>query len=308
MTVALHIHDLRKQYSGTTAVAGLSFDVEAGSLCALLGANGAGKSTTIACISTLLGFDAGVIDVLGDRVGSGPAATARIRGRIGVVFQTSVLDPLLSVRENLTVRARLYRLDAASTDARINELAEMTDLTGFLDRRYGTLSGGQKRRADIARALIHSPDILILDEPTAGLDPASRERIWDAIHTLRRATGMTVLLTTHYLAETELADDVIIISGGALVERGSAAELRARLGASRLSITPRPDAAALIAACAALPGTCEGDRFELRLPGSAVALDLLAAHHTDILDFEFRHGTMDDVFLSVTGDTPKDPA
>ncbi|MCS4275054.1 multidrug/hemolysin transport system ATP-binding protein [Mycetocola sp. BIGb0189] len=308
MTVALHIHDLRKQYSGTTAVAGLSFDVEAGSLCALLGANGAGKSTTIACISTLLGFDSGVIEVLGDRVGAGPAATARIRGRIGVVFQTSVLDPLLSVRENLTVRARLYGLDAARTSARIFELADMTDLTGFLDRRYGTLSGGQKRRADIARALIHSPEILILDEPTAGLDPASRERIWEAIHTLRRATGMTVLLTTHYLAETELADDVIIIAGGALVERGSAADLRARLGASRLSITPRPDASALIAACAALPGTREGDRFDLRLPGSAVALDLLAAHHADILDFEFRHGTMDDVFLSVTGDTSKDPA
>lgn len=285
------------------AVSGLSFDVEAGSLTALLGSNGAGKSTTIACITTLLGVDSGEISVGGDRVSAGAEAAARIRRRLGVVFQDSVLDPLLSVRENLSTRARLYGLDAAQTRTRIDELATLVDLTAFLDRRYGTLSGGQRRRADIARALIHSPEILILDEPTAGLDPASRERIWDAIHALRAHTGMTVLLTTHYLAETEMADDVLIIAAGVLVERGSAAELRARLGTSRLSITARPDAEALIRACAALPGSRSGDRYDLRLPGAAVALDLIAEYRADILDFEFRHGTMDDVFLAVT-ETP----
>lgn len=299
---AISVRNLTKTYRGVPAVSNLGFEVASGSLCAFLGTNGAGKSTTISCITTLLDFDSGEINVLGERVGSA-AGNERIRRGIGVVFQNSVLDPRLSVRENLATRARIYGLSSAQIRAKITELVELIGLAEVVDRRYGTLSGGQRRRADIARALVHDPQILFLDEPTTGLDPGSREKVWEAIHALRAARGITVLLTTHYLAETERADDVLIIRAGTLAVRGSAADLRERYSSSLLTVSCT-DPAGLRAACAdaGIPVQEEGARLLIHTPDSGTALDLIRAHRPTLTDFEFRHGTMDDVFLAVTGE------
>lgn len=294
--MSLQVHELRKDYRGFTAVHNLSFTVESGSLFAFLGANGAGKSTTIGCITTALTPTAGTIVVAGH-----DAATeaVQVRRSIGAVFQSSLLDPLLTIRENIESRARLYGLDRRTIKRRTKKLSSLVGLESILDRRYGPLSGGQKRRADIARALIHSPSVLFLDEPTAGLDPQSRQHIWNTIEELRRNQGMTVFLTTHYMEETERADRVCIIDRGRIVADGTPADLRAQHSSSVLTISSQ-DRVDLRAACAqrGLTFADRGDRIELFVQSSDHARELLGQLEPD--DFEFRHGTMDDVFLAVT--------
>ena len=189
--VSVQVANLRKTYGSVVAVDNLSFEVPGGSFFAFLGANGAGKSTTIGCITTTLTPTSGSIRVCGHDVVTEAAA---VRKSIGAVFQQSLLDPLLTVRENLASRARLYGLTRRETVTRIAELTSLVDLRAFLDHRYGRLSGGQKRRADIARAILHRPSVLFLDEPTSGLDPQSREQIWSTIGQLRAENGTTVFL------------------------------------------------------------------------------------------------------------------
>jgi multidrug/hemolysin transport system ATP-binding protein len=276
----------------------LSFEVPAASVFAFLGTNGAGKSTTISCLTTVATADSGSIEIDGLRVGRDDDA---IRRRIGVVFQSSLLDPSLTVRENLRDRASFYGMSANERATRIQQLAELVDLTEFLDRPYGPLSGGQKRRADIARALMHDPVLLFLDEPTAGLDPQSREQVWTTIHSLRETRGLTVFLTTHYMEETEEADQVSIIHAGSMVVQGTPSQLRATYSSSILTITTR-DVDALLRACdgAALTCSVSGDVGRISVPDADSALDFVNHHRSIVDDFEFRHGTMDDVFLSVT--------
>lgn len=301
---AISVRNLTKTYRDVTAVNNVSFEVMPGSVFAFLGTNGAGKSTTISCITTLLEFDSGQIEVLGQPVGKGSrdAGNASIRRQIGVVFQNSVLDPLLTVVENLRVRASFYGIAAAEAQARIAELTTLIGLEEVLNRPYGKLSGGQKRRADIARALIHNPSILFLDEPTTGLDPQSREQVWEAIDTLRATKGITVFLTTHYMEETEKSDEVCIIKSGTIAVRGTAAQLRSRYSSSILTVTPAslPNTAAWCSANAVAYRTV-GDALQLTVASSAAALSILNELGESVRDFEFRHGTMDDVFLAVTG-------
>lgn len=294
---AVEVTHLRKTYGRVTAVDDLSFSVASGSLFAFLGANGAGKSTTIGCITTTLSPTAGEIRVDGHDVRTGAYA---VREQIGVVFQTSLLDPLLTVKENLAVRAGFYGLRRGETSTRIASLSELVGLGSFLNRRYGTLSGGQRRRADIARALLHDPSVIFLDEPTAGLDPQSREQIWSAIEQLRDTRGATIFLTTHYMEETERADDVCIIDKGAIVAQGTPAQLRAAHSSSILTVRSSRQAA-LLDECArrGLDATVHGDAVRIPVRSALDARDLLAVLPID--DFEFRHGTMDDVFLAVTG-------
>ncbi|GAA3600117.1 ATP-binding cassette domain-containing protein [Klugiella xanthotipulae] len=316
---AISVRNLTKTYRDVHAVTDISFDVEAGSVFAFLGTNGAGKSTTIGCITTVQGFDSGSITVLGHEVSRNTRGNDNdgIRHQIGVVFQASVLDPLLTVTENLVIRAAFYGLSRADARGRIRELAELIGLTEVLGRRYGTLSGGQKRRADIARALIHRPAILFLDEPTAGLDPQSREKVWDTIRTLRETQGITVFLTTHYMEETERADEVCIVTAGRIAVRGTATELRSTYSHSVLSLTTTaPDALSSWCAERGLPATTtrratpEAGReivhtiVAVTVETSSQAIEVLTAHESIITNFEFRHGTMDDVFLAVTGDAP----
>ena len=298
---AISVRGLTKKYGTTTAVDDLSFEVEPGSVFAFLGVNGAGKSTTISCLTTVIPFNAGEATVSGHDVRS---EAGEVRRDIGVVFQDSLLDPLLTGRENLKSRARFYTSDAAATDARIAELSALIGLDDFMDRRYGTYSGGQRRRVDIARALLHSPSILFLDEPTAGLDPASRAMVWSTIRELRDRHGLTVFLTTHYMEETEEADRVCIIERGRIIADGTPAQLRARHSSSVLSITSA-DRPALLALAAAegvgIREEADGGVVRLVVDTAETARRILAGHGDNVLDFEFRHGTMDDVFLVLTG-------
>lgn len=274
-------------------------EVPTGSVFAFLGTNGAGKSSTISCMTANLPFDEGVILINGNRVGKDDE---RIRRDIGVVFQQSLLDPLASPVENLRLRAGFYGL-GGKTETRIKELTELVDLGGFASRRYGQLSGGQKRRVDIARALIHSPSVIFLDEPTAGLDPQSREQVWTAISTLREEQGLTVFLTTHYMQETENADEVVIIDKGKRVAAGTPSELRSRFSRSVLSIRSLDHERLEIAVNElGLTFEAKNDVIEICVENAEEALAILAAHNEHIGDFELKHGTMDDVFLSlITG-------
>lgn len=295
--MSVEVSHLHKQYGQFTAVEDLSFTVNSGSVFAFLGANGAGKSTTIGCITTTLAPTSGTVTVNGHDVVKQALA---VRRTIGAVFQASLLDPLLTVKENLAIRAGFYGLSKREAAKRIGSLGELVGLTSFLGRRYGVLSGGQKRRADIARALIHDPSVIFLDEPTAGLDPQSREQIWTAVGRLREDRGATVFLTTHYMEETERADDVCIIDKGRIVAHGTPSALRAAHSSSVLTIrTPEPTATLAECRQHGLDPRMDGEDLLIPVESSHQARELLAT--LDVDDFEFRHGTMDDVFLAVTG-------
>ncbi|MDF1489892.1 ABC transporter ATP-binding protein [Tessaracoccus caeni] len=242
--------------------------------------HGAGKSTTINCLTTVLAPSSGTLTVAGHDVAAEGDA---VRRAIGVVFQESLLDHVLTVRENLALRALPYLSTRQAIRARIEALSALVELDDFIDRRYGKLSGGQRRRADIARALVHDPRILFLDEPTTGLDPASRRVMWRTIHGLRERTGLTVFLTTHYMEETEEADRVCIIDRGKIIADGTPAGLRARYSSSILTLT-----------------TATGTERRT-VHDAAEARRMLADLGDGVVDFEFRHGRMDDVFLALTG-------
>jgi len=301
------VDGLVKRYGSHTAVDDLSFEVEEGSTFAFLGTNGAGKSTTIGCLTTLKRPTSGEVTVLGHRLG---ANDRLIRQSTGVVFQDSLLDPILSVRENLLIRGSLYGIPAKTIKRRVEELSEVLEVEEFIDRRYGRLSGGQRRRADIVRALMHDPKLLFLDEPTTGLDPDSREKVWKTITELQRTLGLTIFLTTHYMEETERADQVAIIDHGRIVAAGTPGRLRAKYARNELLLTLGSTAAfdrefTNELAGGLTPGLTEGAaaRDGLRVvpvQDSKAALEILKRFEPDIEDFEFRHGTMDDVFLNIT--------
>lgn len=287
MAAILKVKDLVKAYGDNTAVDSLSFNVEKGSIFAFLGENGAGKTTTISCLTGIIDPTSGDIEILGD----GPIAQS-----IGVVFQQSVLDPLLTARENLESRARLY---PNVKKERIAELIERIGITEFENRKYGLLSGGEKRRTDIARALLHDPVILFLDEPSAGLDPRSRHQVWETINSLRDDSGLTVFLTTHYMEETELADDVLIIESGREVASGTPMELRARHSPTQL-VLRSSDPFHLVDQLSGHDPIIDGDRVRVVVRDGLEAAQL-AVTLDGVLDVEIRHGSMDHVFLAVTG-------
>jgi len=294
----ISVENLTKAYGDTVAVDNLSFEVNDGALFAFLGANGAGKTTTISCITTLLKPDAGRIAINGDYVGLDDHS---IRTKIGIVFQQSLLDPSLTVRENLALRAAIYggKID------RIAELAELVDLKEFIDRRYGVLSGGEKRRVDIARALFHKPTTLFLDEPTTGLDPASREQVWGAIADLRETLGLTVLLTTHYMPETEAADYVLIIDHGKKLASDTPIALRAAYSKPCLTIklTTQNRERVLDSLQRFAPGADlweEGGAVHAELECATTARAIICDLGDSLGDFQFIQGSMDEVFLNLT--------
>lgn len=288
MPPILKVRDLVKRYGDTVAVDGLSFDVSQAEIFAFLGENGAGKTTTISCLIGIDQATSGEIELQGGQVDS---------EKLGMVFQQSVLDPLLSAKENLETRGQLY---PGVGKQRVAQLIEQIGMEGFADRRYGVLSGGEKRRTDIARALLHSPDILFLDEPTAGLDPRSRRQVWDTINSLRNDVGLTVFLTTHYMEETELADSVLIIDRGKEVASGTPMELRARYTTTELTLRTN-DPTHLGKELAHLSPEIDGDRMRVKLENGLEAARL-ATELDGVLDVEIRHGSMDDVFLAVTAE------
>lgn len=299
MADIIEVHQLTRQYGQLTAVDAIDFSVQSGDLFAFLGPNGAGKSTTINIICTLLARTRGEVIVDGLSVGRDDS---RIRQRIGVVFQDNVLDDLLTIRENLLSRGQLYGTYGAALHDRLQQVARVMALDDILGRRYGKLSGGQKRRVEIARALMSDPKILFLDEPTTGLDPQTRILVWDAVHKLRTDLQMTIFLTTHYMEEAAGADQVSIIDNGRIVARGTPTALKEQYSSDILRLAPQ-DPAAVVGWCRERQLSCEqrADLLVIPVKDSLQALAILQALPGQFTGFEVVHGTMDDVFVNVTG-------
>ena len=281
----LQAKGLTKNYGDHTAVKDINLEFKKGSFNAILGPNGAGKSTTI---SMLIGLK---------RATNGQIIYAP-NTRIGVVFQASVLDEKLTVKENLAIRAQQYK---GIKGGRVEDLINQLGLTAFQKQLYGTLSGGQKRRVDIARALLSNPDILFLDEPTTGLDIQTRKSIWDLLYRLQRDEGMTIILTTHYLDEADEADQLYIIDHGEVIAQGSATEIKSEYASNLLKICFKDKQVEKF-----LPKNMPVEKeneFEYSLyPKSQLeAIDYLTQVREKIASFEFRPGTMDDAFITLTG-------
>jgi multidrug/hemolysin transport system ATP-binding protein len=295
----VEVTHLVKKYGELTAVDGISFSVQEGALFAFLGPNGAGKTTTINVICTSLDKNAGEVRINGFEVGK---QDDQVRKSIGVVFQHSVLDNLLTVRENLHVRGSFYRIGEAGLKKRITYLCEAVGLEDFIDRRYGTLSGGQRRRADEARALINTQRILFLDEPTTGLDPQTRLRVWSSLHEMQTREKMTVFLTTHYMEEAATADDVAIIDHGRIVAQGTPASLKDRYSNDSLIIVPRqPDGIGRALRERGHSFTMKNDTVIIAVRDSLDALSVLKQVEAHVASFEVIKGSMDTVFMNVTG-------
>lgn len=290
----IEIKNLYKSFGLIKAVSDLSFHVKRGELFAFLGVNGAGKSTTISMICGTLEKDAGELYVCG----YGENDFDKVKGKIGVVFQSSVLDKALSVYDNLSSRAALYGITGADFKRRLNELQELLDFKNILNRPVGKLSGGQRRKADVARALIHNPELLILDEPTTGLDPKTRQTLWNAISQLQKSRGMTVFLTTHYMEEAADADYVVIIDEGKIVAEGTPLDLKNKYANDYILLYNANENDVI-----ALGLSYEKNSTGFRIPVSdtSVATQTIISHPTLFSDYEIIKGKMDDVFLSVTG-------
>ncbi len=299
MEKSIEVSGLKKSYGAIRAVNGIDFYAERGRLFAFLGPNGAGKSTTIDILCTILKPDAGGVSICGHRLGFEDAS---IRSSIGVVFQNNLLDPLLTVRENILTRGSFYGKSGAALKEAARWAAKAADVTDFWDRPYGKLSGGQRRRADIARALVNAPEVLFLDEPTTGLDPQTRKNVWESVQLLQRETGMTVFLTTHYMEEAEEADYVIVIDDGKIAARGTPTALRTEYASDVLKLYPL-DENALTAALSEM-GTAfshAADRITVKLGSTMEALPLLERVRPFLRGFEVLNGTMDDAFIGITG-------
>jgi multidrug/hemolysin transport system ATP-binding protein len=295
----IEVSGLQKSYGQVPAVKGIDFYVEQGKIFAFLGPNGAGKSTTIDIICTFLQSDAGKVEVDGHLLGRDDNA---IRHTIGAVFQDGLLDPLLTVSENLHIRAGFYGLKGKQLEKTIRDIAERMGIQEIMKRPYGKLSGGQRRRCDIARALVNTPKILFLDEPTTGLDPQTRKSVWETITKLQHDTGMTIFLTTHYMEEAAEADYVIVIDNGNIVAKGTPSDLKERFTSDKLTLTTKEaEALASRLTAAGLAPEVVADRVTLKVPNTLAALPLLDTYKDAITGFTVTTGTMDDAFIAITG-------
>ena len=295
MADIIRIEHLNKSFGDVRAVNDLSFRVKQGELFAFLGVNGAGKSTTISILCGQLRKDSGNVRIKGIEADKAGNQTKRM---FGVVFQDSVLDRPLTVRENLKSRAALYGITGLAFEKRLQELVEILDFRDFINRPVGKLSGGQRRRIDIARALIHRPEILILDEPTTGLDPQTRLLIWNIIEKLRAEENMTVFLTTHYMEEAADAGYVVILEKGSIAAEGTPLELKNKYVQDRISLYGVSEEE-----IKALNHTYKEirDGYEIMVKNTQEATKLIVEHQELFRDYEVVKGAMDDVFLAVTG-------
>lgn len=295
----IEVTDLKKSYGQVQAVKGISFYVETGKLFAFLGPNGAGKSTTIDTICTFLKPDGGSVAVDGFTLGK---QDNDIRQVIGAVFQDGLLDRLLTVEENLRTRGALYGLKGKSLDKAVKRAIALVDIGDYAKRPYDKLSGGQRRRCDIARALIHMPKILFLDEPTTGLDPQTRRAVWETIKKLQKESGMTVFLTTHYMEEAAEADYVIIIDDGQIAAKGTPAELRIQYASDKLTmLCTDMDVVKNILIERKLTYIQKAGSFTVNIASTMDSLPIIRGCEPYISGFEVTEGTMDDAFIGITG-------
>lgn len=297
---------LKKYFKDVRAVDDISFTVERGELFGFLGVNGAGKSTTINMLCTLSVPTGGSAEVNGLRLGKD---NEEIKRCIGVVYQNNCLDKRLTVRENLMLRGSLYEADKEKLLHNMNDVCEILELGDVIRRPYGKLSGGQKRRCEIARALMHTPDLLFLDEPTTGLDPAARKSVWRTIHSLRKELDMTVFLTTHYMEEAAWANHIAIMDGGRLVQYGTPFGLKEAFAKDKLHLIPKAGVSGRIIEWLGgrnIEFKVKEERISVPLKQTMSALPIVAAVKEMLEGFEVIQGTMDDVFINVTGGRGKD--
>ncbi|MBR6148122.1 MAG: ABC transporter ATP-binding protein [Lachnospiraceae bacterium] len=295
MNNAISVKELKKNYKEHEAVKGISFDVKEGEFFAFLGENGAGKSTTINMLCTILSKTSGDVRIFDHELGKEDDS---IRNLIGIVFQNSVLDNKLTVKENLLTRGAYYGLNKKQVLERIKPFMESFELAEIWNRRYERLSGGQRRRVDIMRALIHDPKILFLDEPTTGLDPKSRMLVWEHIRRLKEEKNLTIFLTTHYMEETSDADNVVILDKGRIIAKGTPSTLKTDYASSHLVwyVDKNQKAEEVIKE---YDWRYDSDHYNVDFKGSIT--ELLYRNRDLIRDFEIKKGSMDDVFLNLTG-------
>lgn len=291
----IEICGLCKRFKDVEAVKDISFKVKRGELFAFLGVNGAGKSTTISIICGRLAKDAGKVVIDGVDIDAAPDT---IKNTLGVVFQNSALDKPLTVRQNLESRAALYGITGDAFEKRLAELSFMLDFSELLDRTLGKLSGGQRRRIDIARALLHHPKLLILDEPTTGLDPQTRRLLWQTITKLRKEEGVTVFLTTHYMEEAAEADYVVVIDAGRIAAHGTPLDLKNRYTGDFVTLYGVSEDAVR---ALDVPYERVPDGIRISVPGTRAATELVLRAPELFVDYEITKGKMDDVFLAITG-------
>lgn len=294
----IEIDNLHKSFKEVKAVDGISFKVKEGELFSFLGVNGAGKSTTINIISGVLNKDSGKVSVCGYDIDERPN---EIKSKIGIVFQNSVLDKKLSVYENLKYRANLYGIFGTEFKMRLAEMTELLDLKDILKRPLAKLSGGQKRRIDIARALIHRPQLLILDEPTTGLDPKTRITVWNVVEKLRKESGLTVFLTTHYMEEASNSDYVVIIDAGKIAVEGTPHELKNEYASDFIKLYNHREEAEKYFSALGYAIKNERDFTQIELTDTAETAKFFKEMPQLFEDFEVLKGNMDNVFLKVTG-------
>lgn len=295
MKEMIRISHLNKSFKNLKAVNDLSFEVYEGELFAFLGENGAGKSTTINIITSQLKKDSGEIYIDGKEIASDPDT---IKNSLGVVFQNSSLDKQLSVKDNLESRASLYKIYGADFQRRIDILNTLIEFKSLWNRPIGKLSGGQRRKIDIIRALLHSPRILILDEPTTGLDPQTRVILWNAIEKLRVEEKLTVFLTTHYMEEAADADHVLVLDRGKKVAFGTPLELKNKYSGDYINLYETEESKIK---SLDVPYEQRNNHFRLKLKNTEEATKLIIQHPDLFRDYEVIKGNMDDVFLAITG-------
>lgn len=291
----IEIQHLYKSFGPVKAVQDLSFRVKEGELFAFLGVNGAGKSTTINILCGQLRKDGGSVKINGFEPTENPE---KVKRALGVVFQNSVLDKALTVYENLESRAALYGIHGRAFKDRLQELSGMLGFGDLLRRTVGKLSGGQRRRIDIARALLHRPDILILDEPTTGLDPQTRKTLWDVVDNLRKTENMTVFLTTHYMEEAADADYVVILDSGKIAAEGTPLTLKNTYTGDFITLYQVSEEEIR---SFGRPYEILRDGYRVPVENTEKATQLILQHPAIFRDYEITKGKMDDVFLAVTG-------
>ena len=295
MEEIISIKNLNKTFKEVKAVNNLSFKVKKGEFFAFLGINGAGKSTTISIMCGELTRDSGEVYIDGKNIDE---QMESIKVKMGVVYQKNVLDDPLTVKDNLKFRAALYGIHGKEFEEKYEKLASLLDFADLSSRTYGKLSGGQKRRVDIARALIHDPEILILDEPTTGLDPQTRKTVWKVVNDLRKEKGLTVFLTTHYMEEVTDADYIVILNKGEIVAEGSPLELKNKYTGDFISIynVSKEDVVLL-----GLPFNEIPNGYRIEVANTYEATKLIINNPNLFKDYEVIKGKMDDVFLNATG-------
>ena len=296
----IEVRQLQKSYKDVKAVNGIDFYVEEGELFAFLGLNGAGKSTTIDMLCTFLKLDRGSIKINNYEVGKDDE---KIKSLVGVVFQESVLDELLTVKENLITRSKLYNMSKDEFNKNLEEIADITGIREFINRQYRKLSGGQRRRVDIARALINKPKILFLDEPTTGLDTKTRKNVWDMIRTLQKDNNMTVFLTTHYMEEASKADYIVVMDKGVIAAKGTTDELKEKYAKDKMIIYFDDEKSDFI------ENYLKENNYEFFIQNNNITIEInTTLDSIKIIDdcriyinsFEVIKGSMDDVFLNIT--------